>query len=192
MPVDRARRATRFRAGRAGNRSLGDVSRHGVFPGSFDPLTVAHLAIADAARAQCGLDSLDLVVSHVALAKEDRDQAPVADRLGAIDAATGDRPWLRARATQHQLLVDIAHGSDLLVVGADKWLQLQDPRFYGGSHAAMRAALDRLPPVAVAPRAGVDLPDVDGLTVLDLDPAHHHVSSTAVRDGRLEWRAGPG
>ncbi len=163
-----------------------------MFPGSFDPLTVAHVAIADAARDQCDLDSLDLVVSHVALAKEDRDQAPVAERLAAIDAATGDRPWLRARATQHQLLADIAEGHDLLVVGADKWLQLQDVRFYGGSHAAMRAALDRLPPVAVAPRAGVTLPDLEGLTVLELDPSHRQVSSTAVRSGRHEWRAGAG
>lgn len=189
MPVDRARRTARFRAERVGNRSLGVVPRHGVFPGSFDPLTVAHVAIADAARDQCVLDSLDLVVSHIALAKEDRDQAPMAERLAAIDAATRDRHWLRARATQHQLLADIAEGHDLLVVGADKWVQLHDPRFYGGSRAAMRAALDRLPPVAVAPRAGVTLPDVAGMTVLDLDPAHRHVSSTAVRDGRVEWRA---
>lgn len=166
------------------------MTRRGVFPGSFDPLTVAHVAIADAARAQCGLDRLDLVVSHVALAKEDRHQPPVADRLAAIDAATADRPWLGARATEHQLLADIAAGYDLLVVGADKWLQLHDLRFYGGSDAAMRAALERLPGVAVAPRAGVDLPDAEGLTVLDVDPTHHDVSSTAVRAGRDDWRAG--
>lgn len=166
------------------------MPRHGVFPGSFDPLTVAHVAIADAAREQCGLDVLDLVVSRIPLAKEDRHQPPVEDRLAAIDAATVDRAWLRARSTEHQLLADIADGYDLLVVGADKWLQLHDPRFYGGSPAAMRAALDRLPAVAVAPRAGVDLPGAGAVTVLEVDPAHHHVSSTAVRDGRAEWRAG--
>lgn len=165
------------------------MARHGVFPGSFDPLTVAHLAIADAAREQCALDRLDLVVSHVALAKEDRDQAPVTARLAAIETATPDRPWLRAKSTEAQLLADIAEGYDLLVVGADKWLQLHDPRFYGGSDASMRAALARLPPVAVAPRAGVDVPADGPAFVLDLDPAHHHVSSTAVRAGRHEWRA---
>ncbi|HUF83892.1 MAG TPA: hypothetical protein VMQ81_04780 [Acidimicrobiia bacterium] len=166
------------------------MPRHGVYPGSFDPLTVAHVAIADAARDQCGLDALDLVVSHTALAKEDRRQAPVTDRLAAIDAATGDRSWLRARATEHQLLADISAGYDLLVIGADKWLQLHDPRFYGDSPAAMRAALDRLPPLAVAPRADIALPERDVATVLAVDPTHHHVSSTAVRDGRLDWRAG--
>lgn len=161
-----------------------------MYPGSFDPLTVAHVAVADAAREQCGLDLLDLVVSHVALAKEDRQQAPVADRLAAIEAATADRPWLRARATEHQLLADIAEGYDLLVVGADKWLQLHDPRFYGSSPAAMHAALARLPDVAVALRAGVALSGAEAATVLDLDPAHQHVSSTAVREGRADWRAG--
>jgi nicotinate-nucleotide adenylyltransferase len=176
----------------ASDRSLGPVPRHGVYPGSFDPLTVAHVAIADAAREQCGLDVVDLVISHVALAKEDRRQAPVADRLGAIESATPDRSWLRARATPHQLLADIAAGYDLLVVGTDKWLQLHDPRFYDGSPEAMRTALDRLPPVAVAPRSGVALPVGAGVTVLDVDPVHHEVSSTAVRAGRFEWRAGSG
>lgn len=189
MPVDRARRSARTGAERAGHRSLGPVLRHGAFPGSFDPLTVAHLAIADAAHAQCALDRLDLVVSRVPLAKEDRTQAPVADRLAAIEAAAAERPWLGARGTEAQLLADIAEGYDLLVVGADKWLQLHDPRFYGGSEAAMRRALQRLPPVAVAPRAGVPLPADGPAFVLDVDPAHHHVSSTAVRAGRDEWRA---
>lgn len=165
------------------------MPRHGVYPGSFDPLTVAHLAIADAARDQCTLDRLDLVVSHVALAKEDRDQTPVAERLAQIDAATVDRPWLAAHATPAQLLADIAAGYDLLVVGADKWVQLHDPRFYGGSDAAMHAALARLPQVAVAPRAGVPLPEGHDVVTLHVDPAHHHVSSTAVREGRVEWRA---
>ncbi len=165
------------------------MARRGVFPGSFDPLTVAHLAIADAAHHLGRLDRLDLVVSQVALAKEHRVQAPVAARLAAIDEATVDRPWLGARSTAAQLLVDIAAGYDLLVVGADKWLQLHDPRFYGDSVDAMRAAIERLPPLAVAVRGGVALPeDLDAL-VLDVGSDHHHVSSTAVRAGRRDWQA---
>lgn len=173
-----------------GDRSLAPVPRHGVYPGSFDPLTVAHLAVADAARERCSLDRLDLVVSRVALAKEDRDQPPVDERLAAIEAVTADRPWLAALATEDQLLADIADGYDVLVVGADKWVQLHDVRFYGGSADAMRDALARLPQVAVAPRAGAPLPADAGVVVLDVDPVHHDVSSTGVRAGRLEWRAG--
>jgi len=162
------------------------VRRRGAFPGSFDPLTVAHLAVADAARARHQLDEVHLVVSHVALAKEDRRQAPVDERLAAITEAARSRPWLRARATQAQLLADIADGYDVLVLGADKWWQLHDAAFYG-TDAAMRSALERLPTLAVAPRAGVPAPP--GVELLDVDPAHHEVSSTAVRAGRVDWRA---
>jgi len=73
-----------------------------------------------------------------------------------------------------------------VVVGADKWHQLHDLRFYRDD-AAMAAALDRLPRLLVAPRAGVELPA--GVEILELDPAHHEVSSTAVRAGRDDWRA---
>lgn len=162
------------------------MPRRGVFPGSFDPLTVAHLAVADAARRRHRLDEVHLVVSHVALAKEDRVQAPVADRLAAIEGAAVHRPWLRAGATTDQLLADIAEGFDVLVVGADKWWQLHDEGFYG-SVPAMHRALARLPELAVAPRAGVAEPP--GLELLDLDPALGEVSSTAVRRGRDDWRA---
>ena len=44
----------------------------GVYPGSFDPLTVAHLAIAEAAQRAAHLDRIDLTLSRVALGKEDR------------------------------------------------------------------------------------------------------------------------
>ena len=47
------------------------MTRRAAFPGSFNPLTVGHLAVAEAARAQCALDMVDLIVSRVALAKED-------------------------------------------------------------------------------------------------------------------------
>lgn len=162
------------------------MARRGAFPGSFDPLTVAHLAVADAARTRHALDEVHLVVSRVALAKEDRRQAPVPERLAAIRAAAADRPWLRGVATDAQLLADIAEGFDVLVVGADKWWQLHDVGFYGDAEA-MAAALARLPTLAVAPRAGVARPPV--VELLDVDPAYGEVSSTAVRGGRDEWRA---
>ena len=57
------------------------MSRRGVYPGSFNPPTIAHLAIAQAARDQCGLDRVDLVVSRVALAKEDVRDPPFDDRI---------------------------------------------------------------------------------------------------------------
>jgi len=46
----------------------------GVYPGSFDPLTVAHLAIAEAAVHAADLDRIDLALSNVALARGNRSQ----------------------------------------------------------------------------------------------------------------------
>lgn len=160
-----------------------------MFPGSFDPLTVAHLAVADAVRNQLGVDRVDLVVSRVALAKEHRT-TPVDERIEAIRAHRGERPWLDAFATDAQLLADIAEGYDVVVMGADKWRQLREVRFYGGSASARDAALARLPRVALAPRAGAVLPPPDDdVHVLRLPERHRQVSSTAVRQGRDDWRA---
>jgi hypothetical protein len=161
----------------------------GVYPGSFDPLTTAHLAIVEAAVAALGLERLDLVLSSVALAKEHGGHSPVEDRLAAIERAARGRP-LRGMVTDHQLLADIAEGYDVCVLGADKWHQLHDVGFYGGDEAARDAALARLPRLAVVPRAGIPLPGLgDGAVLLEVDPGLAHVSSSAVRAGREDWRA---
>lgn len=158
----------------------------GCYPGSFDPLTVAHVAIAAAAVTQCGLASLDFVVSEVALAKEQGHASSLAARVAAVEDATG----CRCAVTDRQLLADIADGYDVLVIGADKWWQLHDAAFYGGSVEARDAALRRLPPiVAVAPRAGVDVPIDQRVRVLELPVWIAEVSSSAVRAGAEYWRA---
>ena len=162
----------------------------GAFPGSFDPLTTAHLAIADAAIEAFGLDHLDLVLSRIALAKEHHGYAPIDERVAAIERAAATRPVLRARVTERRLLADIAEGYDVCVVGADKWHQLHDLAFYDGSPEQRDAALARLPPLAVAARLGVATPPAGaGVVLLEVDPTFHEVSSTAVRAGRDEWRA---
>ena len=163
------------------------MSRRGVFPGSFDPPTVAHLAVAEAAWRQCGLDRLDLVVSRDPLGKDRAGQAPVEVRVAALAALAAGRPWLGVEVTEQRLLADVAAGYDVLVLGADKWAQVHDPAWYGGSLEARDAALARLPHVVVAPRAGHPTPEE--VEVLDVHPDHHHVSSSAVRAGRHDWRA---
>ena len=142
------------------------------------------MAIAEAARAATGLEGVDLVLSRVAIGKEGGHHSSLDDRVAAV-AALG-LPWLAAITTDARLVADIAEGYGAVVVGADKWHQLHDVAHYR-SRAAMDEALDRLPPLLVAPRAGVALPE--GVPVLEVDPAHHEVSSTAVRAGRDDWRA---
>ena len=161
--------------------------RRAVFPGSFDPLTVGHLAVADAAVEQVGLDELVMTISRMPLAKNALAQTSVDERIESIRSASAGRTWLRGAVTDRQLLVDISEGYDFLVVGADKARQLADPKFYGGSEAERDAALGRLPTLVVAPRPGGAVPD--GAIVLELPQWVAGVSSTAVRSGRVEWKA---
>jgi hypothetical protein len=156
------------------------VSRRGCYPGSFNPPTVAHLAIADAARRTAALDVVDLVVSRVPLGKGAVEVPTLDDRVAVLEAVAASRPWLGVRLTDDRLLVDIASGYDVLVMGADKWAQVRDPVWYE-SVAARDHALARLPArVLVAPRLGFA---AEGAEVLDLGDDHGAVSSSAARDG---------
>jgi hypothetical protein len=159
--------------------------RLAVYPGSFDPPTVAHLAIVAAARAH--VDEVRLVLSEVALGKEDlAGRTPVADRLAVLRA-----DGLSAAATDARLVVDIVTeaGADAVVMGADKWAQVIDPVWYG-SAAARDAALARLPTVLLAERAGADVGDLPvTVVVLDVDPAHADVSATRARAGEVDLMA---
>jgi nicotinic acid mononucleotide adenylyltransferase/predicted RNA-binding protein with PIN domain len=162
--------------------------RAGIYPGSFDPLTIAHLAIADAAHELARLDRVDLALSTVALGKEHLDRDSVERRAGEIRAATRDRPWLRVVVTDSQLIAEIAAGYDVVVMGADKWAQVRDPEWYGDDAAARDAALASLPRVLVAPRPGFD---AAGAEVLEIDPSLAHVSSTRARAGERHLVAVP-
>jgi nicotinic acid mononucleotide adenylyltransferase/predicted RNA-binding protein with PIN domain len=152
----------------------------GVYPGSFDPLTIAHLAIAEAAVQQAELDRLDLALSRSALGKQDGAHLPLDERVAAIERARRARPWLGVRVTDDQLIADIARGYDAVVMGADKWAQVRDPAWSGGDTAARDAALAALPRVLLVPRAGFD---VEGAEVLDVEESLTHVSSTRARGG---------
>ena len=157
----------------------------GVFPGTFNPVTVGHLAIADAAHASLGLDRLDLVLSESPLVKDGRDDlAPLTERVAELERALGDRAWARVRITTDQLIADIASGYDVVVLGADKWAQVNDPAFYNADPTARDAAVASLPRCVVAPRHGHFVPDDLRLEVPEWVG---EVSSTAVRGGRNDW-----
>jgi hypothetical protein len=155
--------------------------RKGAYPGTFDPPTIAHLAIAEAARQQCDLDAVDLIVNPSPLGKA--SVGPLAIRVAMLEALAATRPWLGVVVTDRLHLADIAEGYDVLVLGADKWEQVLDARFYG-SEGARDAAVARLPKLAVAPRAGMALPAT--CVVLEIDERLGGVSSTGARAGEVE------
>ncbi len=158
--------------------------KRGAYPGSFNPATIAHLEIASSARDLHRLDRIDLVVSERAIDKEHVDLPTIEHRVQVIEQIAARITWLEIVVTRHQLLVDIAEGYDVLVMGADKYHQVHDPAYYGGSEQARDDAIARLPRLAVAPRPPLTVPLDDTIPVSD---AIVDVSSTAVRGGRRDW-----
>jgi nicotinic acid mononucleotide adenylyltransferase len=156
--------------------------RIGAYPGSFNPPTVAHVAIADAARRQRGLDRVDLILSRVTLAKEHVDLPLLEHRLDVLEGLSSRLPWLGARITDAQLLADIAEGYDVLIMGGDKWVQINDPSWYGGPEERDRA-LARLPELAVVERPPHRVP---GEHRLHVEGDLAAISSTAARAGAAE------
>nr|AGC71211.1 hypothetical protein [uncultured bacterium A1Q1_fos_568] len=160
----------------------------GVYPGSFDPLTIAHLGIARAAVAQLELERVDLALSHRTLGKARLDPSGVERRLDTLREQLDGFPDLGVVVVRAELIVDVAYGYDVVVMGADKWVQVNDPVWYGGDPAARDHAVSALPRVAVAPRSGLSVPP--GL-LLSVPAELADVSSTAVRAGRTEWAVEP-
>ncbi len=168
------------------------MPRLGVYPGTFNPPTEAHLAVADAARLQRSLDRIDLALSRRPINKEHLEVPSFEDRVSVLQAVSRRVGWLAVVVTDATLIVDIAHGYDVVLMGADKWAQVNDVQYYVDA-AARDQALARLPEIALAPRdpvphlaipPGIDIPEGMELKVPD---QYRSVSSSAVRNGRTEW-----
>src|SRR3954447_15284444 len=155
----------------------------GVYPGSFNPPTLAHLGIAAAARDRHGLDRVDFVLSVRALEKEHVDRPLWRDRLAILEGVARRVGWIGVRTTEAQLLADIAEGYDVLIMGADKWHQVLDVRYYGGLGEARNEAVARLPRLAIAPHPPLEVPHE-----LLLEVADHYadMSSSRARAGARE------
>ena len=116
----------------------------GVYPGSFDPLTVAHLAIAEAAQRR-RTDSI-ASISRCRASRSARKTARIrASRRGPrrSGARRGTRPWLAVAITDAQLIAEIAAGYDVVVMGADKWAQVRDPGLVRRRHRGPRPRAGR-------------------------------------------------
>ncbi len=168
-----------------------------MYPGSFDPPTIAHVHLAETAIAQLGLDRVDFALSARTLGKDDSRLRPIDDRVAELTAISSGNARIGVTMTPHSLVADIAEGYEVIILGADKWHQVLDPVWYAGIDAR-NEALQRLPLVALAARPPWTMPGEDAsadppvgvdVVILDTDPSHHPVSATDVRAGREEWRA---
>ncbi len=80
-----------------------------------------------------GLERLDFALSRVALGKD--DASDVATRTAALQRLVMGRAELGVVVTDAQLIVDVARGYDVVVMGADKWAQVNDPSWYASADA---------------------------------------------------------
>jgi nicotinic acid mononucleotide adenylyltransferase len=159
------------------------VARVGIYPGSFNPPTTAHVAIAAAVRRQRGLDRVVLAHSLQVLGKDIVERPLFRHRAEVLAAVAAEYAWLEALVTDKRLLADIAEGYDVVVMGADKWHQIHEVQWYDEDESIRDATLARLPEVAVAPRPPLVVPPE---LVLDLPTELvDGISSTAARNGNL-------
>src|SRR5581483_9449122 len=87
------------------HRAIGRPSRLGVFPGSFNPVTVAHLALARAALRH--VDEVVFVLPRVFPHKNYRG-ATFEQRLELLRAATADEPAFAVATSDGGLFHEIA------------------------------------------------------------------------------------
>ncbi len=154
-----------------------------VYPGSFNPPTIGHIAIANSAIKRFSITELHLAISTVALGKEKLTGPSVADRIEILEKSLRLIPEASALETPKQLIADIAEGYDLAILGADKWAQLHDLSFYK-DEPHMAECLSRLPKLAVAPRNGIAVPQE---ILLPVPEEINSISSSEVRHGKFEW-----
>ncbi len=164
--------------------------RVGAYPGTFDPPTVAHLAIAEAAWRQGGLDRVELILSRSPLGK-DPAVPSFEHRMHVLERVAASRSWLGVAVTDKRLIADVAAGYDAVIMGTDKWLQVCDPAWYGGSIEARDAALARLPALLIVHRPGPEnIPArPENALPLVVDESNAEVSSSLARAGRRDWMA---
>jgi nicotinamide-nucleotide adenylyltransferase len=157
-----------------GGRRLRAATWVGFIAGSFNPLTRAHLALANAARRVAGLDTIIWVCAAVSVDKERVERATLVDRLAQMRVFVAGRRHEALVLLNRGLYVDEARilrpllpptaGLHILV-GYDKIVQIFDPKYYTNRDATLRE-LFALADILVAPRGA------DGAAALSALLAH--------------------
>ena len=202
----RVGRAAQPRAEQISGPNPSGVRRLGLLPGSFNPLTLAHTALAEAGLADAAVDVLLFTPSTSTVDKEDTTGAALEDRLLVLRLYCERDPRLGVLLVNRGLYVDQARlvratfprvRELLFLIGFDKIVQILDPRYY----ADRDAALERLFGLAgflVAPRGSDGPAELEALLArpenrrfagavrpLDLPPELRLVASSLVREAMV-------
>ena len=164
--------------------------RIGVLGGTFDPIHIAHLLLAEQAREQLVLDKVLLVPAGDPWRKAGREISPASLRLEMTRLATQTNPFLevddrevrREGATYtidtlKELRAELDEDDDLfLLVGEDALADLP--------HWHEPEAFPQYATVVVAPREGAELPETlpfDPAAIERIDMPYMNVSATDLR-----------
>lgn len=151
--------------------ALPPPSRLGILSGSFNPLTNAHLALAEAAKAAYHLDEVLFAISRVTIEKETVREACLEDRLLLLRLFAERHHGFGVVLVSHGLYADQAQAfrrafpalAELdFLVGFDKVVQLFDPRYYADRETALHTFFAQAH-LITAPRNDRSLEDLDRL-----------------------------
>ncbi|HEX5416036.1 MAG TPA: hypothetical protein VFZ25_10250 [Chloroflexota bacterium] len=181
---------------------LARVRSVGILPGSFNPPTDAHLALAEAALASGCLEVLNYLIATRTVNKEKIEGASLPDRLLCLEAIVDARPNEGVLLVNRGLYVDQAallreawpNLAELwFVVGFDKIVQIFDPCYYADIDAALNQLFAKAS-FLVAPRgadganelaallaSGRNHRFADQVRLLDLPEQYRELSSSRIR-----------
>lgn len=138
---------------------------HGIFGGTFDPIHMAHLAVAETARDDLGLASVTFIPAGQPPHKLERVISPAAHRLAMVEAAVAGNPGFRVSRMELDRdgpsytvdTLEALRGADprtplALIVSMDSFLEL--PTWHEPRRVLAAATL------VVAPRD--EVPDAPG------------------------------
>ena len=175
----------------------------GVFGGTFDPIHLAHLAVAEAARDAFGLRRVLFIPAAQPPHKPGRDISPVEDRLAMVEAAVEGNPAFEVSRLEIErsgpsytvdtltALCEAAPGDRLaLILSAESYSEF-------GSWHEPRRILD-LAALVVAPRVGYADADPDLIarqfpearaTVAFMDGPRIRLSASEIRQRAADGRS---
>ena len=171
----------------------------GVMGGTFDPIHLGHLAVAEEAREVLGLERVLFVPAGLPPHKPDTATS-VADRVAMVQLAIGDNPAFRLSRIEVErsgpswtveTLEALALDERAAGREPDLTLILSAETFSGLPSWRSPERLFALARIAVVPRAGHEAPDDAWLAahfpgassrVVRLDGPRLHISSTSIRE----------
>jgi len=175
--------------------------RLGIFSGSFNPLTVAHIKMIEAAQKKYDLDEILLILARANVDKGVFGLS-LADRLLILKEYAANREDYSVIACSHGKFIEkiealkpaYPSGTHFsFIVGYDTFIRLFDPKYYTDLHSALEALFDQCRFI-VANRQDYDADAVrqvmesrdyrrysSGIDLIELPDFYADISSTDIR-----------